>query len=60
MALNDIMTFPDATGGVYGLDLSEPKLVDMYEATLQALVYETKFIIDQIGYVISFPFWLIM
>lgn len=35
-------------GGIYGLDLTEPDLTILYEAVIEALCYETKFIVDEV------------
>ncbi|RWS28153.1 FGGY carbohydrate kinase domain-containing protein-like isoform X3 [Leptotrombidium deliense] len=34
-------------GGIYGLDLNNTDLVTLYESTLEALAYETKFIFEE-------------
>lgn len=39
---------PSLRGGVYGLDLTEPDLSVLYEAVIESLCYETRFIIEEI------------
>jgi FGGY-family pentulose kinase len=39
---------PTLRGAIYGLDLSEPDLTTYYEAVIESLCYETKFIVDEI------------
>lgn len=39
---------PTITGGIYGLSLNNPlTLVDLYEAAIESLIYETKLILDR-------------
>jgi len=35
-------------GGIYGLDLEKPLPEDVYEATIESLCYETRFIIEEL------------
>lgn len=39
---------PSLRGGIYGLDLTEPDLSVLYEAAIESLCYETRFIIEEI------------
>lgn len=41
---------PSITGGIYGLSLNNPlTLLDLYEAVIESLIYETKLILDRMG-----------
>ena len=39
---------PTLRGGIYGLDLTEPDLTILYEAVIESLCYETRFIVDEV------------
>lgn len=40
---------PTLRGGIYGLDLESEPLENVYEATLESLCYETRFIIEELN-----------
>lgn len=39
---------PSLRGGIYGLDLEKEPLEDIYEATIESLCYETRFICEEL------------
>ena len=46
------------SGGVYGLSLEKTSLIDWYEATIEALAYESKFILEELKYAIFYLYIL--
>ncbi|KAI1297207.1 FGGY carbohydrate kinase domain-containing protein [Halotydeus destructor] len=40
---------PLLKGGIYGLSLEQSSLIEVYEATIEALAYETRFIVEQLN-----------
>lgn len=42
------LALPNIKGAIYGFTLDETELVDVYEATIEALAYETKFILEEL------------
>lgn len=48
MVLNNKIFYQYIVGAVYGLTLESNSLLDTYQATIEALAYETKFILQEL------------